>query len=128
MPANAMEYPKEARNTVNRKGKLRGKYDLETVHSIMQQARVVHVSFSPLPDDPFPVILPMIGVMGEYLQSSCHPRLTTHRFICPAKLRLGRTTGLLSPRLCLFPHHECYEEERCGWKTWSAGLRRSQQS
>lgn len=67
MPVNALEYPKEARNTVNRKGKLRGKYDLKTVHSIMQQARVVHVSFSPLPDDPFPVILPMIGVMGEYL-------------------------------------------------------------
>jgi nitroimidazol reductase NimA-like FMN-containing flavoprotein (pyridoxamine 5'-phosphate oxidase superfamily) len=60
-----MEYPKEARNTVNRKGKMRGKYDLETVHSIIQQARVVHVSFTPFPDDPFPVILPMIGIMGE---------------------------------------------------------------
>lgn len=59
-----MEYPKEAQNTVNRKGKLRGKYDLETIHSIMQQSRVVHVSFSPFPDNPFPVILPMIGVMG----------------------------------------------------------------
>lgn len=65
MPATALEYPKEGRNTVNRKGKMRGKYDMETVHTIMQQARVVHVSFSPFPDDPFPVILPMIGVMGR---------------------------------------------------------------
>ncbi|KIM98154.1 hypothetical protein OIDMADRAFT_129005 [Oidiodendron maius Zn] len=65
-----MEYPKEARNTVNRKGKMRGKYDLETVHSIIQQARVVHVSFTPFPDDPFPVILPMIGIMGSYARPS----------------------------------------------------------
>jgi hypothetical protein len=65
MPASAMEYPKETRNTVNRKGKMRGKYQLETVHTIIQQARVVHVSFTPFPDDPFPVILPMIAVMGE---------------------------------------------------------------
>ena len=71
MPANAMEYPKEVRNTVNRKGKLRGKYDLETVHTLVQQSRVAHVSFSPLPDDPFPVILPMIAVMGEVLSLLC---------------------------------------------------------
>lgn len=67
----AMEYVQDARNTVNRKGKMRGKYDLETVQTIVQQARVVHVSFSPFPEDPFPAILPMIGVMGEYLYSKC---------------------------------------------------------
>jgi uncharacterized protein len=27
---------------------------------------VVHVSFSPAPDDPYPAILPMIGVMGSF--------------------------------------------------------------
>jgi hypothetical protein len=65
MPAHNLEYPKIARNTVNRKGKSRGKYDLEVVHTIINQARVVHVSFTPLADDPFPTILPMIAVMGE---------------------------------------------------------------
>jgi hypothetical protein len=65
MPAHTLEYPQETRNTVNRYGKPRGKYDLESVHTLIHQAHVVHVSFTPLPDDPFPTILPMIGVMGE---------------------------------------------------------------
>lgn len=68
MPAHALEYPQEKRNTVNRYGKPRGKYDLESVHTLIHQAHVVHVSFTPLPDDPFPTILPMIGVMGGYSQ------------------------------------------------------------
>jgi len=43
-----------------------GSYDLETIHSIVNESNVVHVSFNPTPEDPFPVILPMIGVMGSY--------------------------------------------------------------
>lgn len=61
-----LEYPKGSENTVNRLGKNRGKYDLGTIHRLIQSAMVVHVSFSPGPEDPFPAILPMIGTMGSY--------------------------------------------------------------
>lgn len=126
-----LEYPKDARNTVNRLGKKRGKlcsygppsftlhnhgwngfptrfrrmlvgvsiidpgdvpvtatsstltlknlqltilqigtYDLGTIHEIIQSSPVLHVSFSPAPSDPFPAILPMIGVMASYSHPS----------------------------------------------------------
>jgi hypothetical protein len=43
-------------------------YDHATAHAIIDAAPVVHVSFnpSPLDDDPFPTILPMIGCTGSY--------------------------------------------------------------
>jgi nitroimidazol reductase NimA-like FMN-containing flavoprotein (pyridoxamine 5'-phosphate oxidase superfamily) len=43
-------------------------YDHATVHAIIDAAPVVHVSFnpSPLDDDPFPTVLPMIGCTGAY--------------------------------------------------------------
>ncbi|KAK7544567.1 uncharacterized protein J3D65DRAFT_610005 [Phyllosticta citribraziliensis] len=46
--------------------KERGSYDVETIHNIFNTTSVVHVSFLPSPDDPFPVILPMIGQIGTY--------------------------------------------------------------
>ncbi|MCJ1397378.1 hypothetical protein MMC11_000571 [Xylographa trunciseda] len=58
------EYTKTARNTVNRyRG--RGAYDYETIHTIVNTAPILHVSFNP-PADPFPTILPMIGCMGSF--------------------------------------------------------------
>lgn len=44
------------------------KYDYDTVHSIIDAAPVVHVSFLPtsIEDDPFPTILPMLGCTGVY--------------------------------------------------------------
>lgn len=45
---------------------LAGKYDLGTIHSIVNETPVCHVSFAPDPADPFPAILPMIGVMGSF--------------------------------------------------------------
>jgi uncharacterized protein len=60
------EYPKKDNNTVNRLGKNRGKYDLGTIHRLVQNSLVVHVSFTPDSDDPFPAILPMIGTMGSF--------------------------------------------------------------
>jgi len=66
MGHGALEYPKGARNTVNRLGKNRGTYDLEGIHTILNTSMVVHVSFSPAPEDPFPAILPMIGVMASF--------------------------------------------------------------
>ena len=41
-------------------------YDVGAIHSIINTTSVLHVSFSPDPADPFPAILPMIGVMGSY--------------------------------------------------------------
>jgi nitroimidazol reductase NimA-like FMN-containing flavoprotein (pyridoxamine 5'-phosphate oxidase superfamily) len=41
-------------------------YDLTAIHSIINTTPVLHVSFTPSPDDPFPVILPLIGQMGSY--------------------------------------------------------------
>ena len=41
-------------------------YDVGAIHSIINTTSVLHVSFSPDPSDPFPAILPMIGVMGSY--------------------------------------------------------------
>jgi len=44
------------------------KYDHDTVHSIIDSAPVLHVSFNPtsIDDDPFPTILPMLGCTGSY--------------------------------------------------------------
>ena len=36
-----------------------GTYDLETIHNIINTTSVLHVSFSPGPEDPFPAILPV---------------------------------------------------------------------
>ena len=42
-------------------------YDLHTIHTIINAAPVLHVSFnSSDPDDPFPTVLPMIGTMGSF--------------------------------------------------------------
>jgi uncharacterized protein len=78
----ALVYPKLARNTVHRKNdrgktssdivlycfvlKFAGIYDLGTIHSIVNETPVCHVSFAPDPADPFPAILPMIAVMGSF--------------------------------------------------------------
>jgi uncharacterized protein len=43
-----------------------GTYDLGAIHSIINTTSVLHVSFAPSPEDPFPAILPMIGVMGSF--------------------------------------------------------------
>ncbi|KKK23693.1 hypothetical protein ARAM_003437 [Aspergillus rambellii] len=58
-------YPKKSPNTVNRY-KHRATYDLGAIHSIINSSQVLHVSFNPGPDEPFPAILPMIGQMGSF--------------------------------------------------------------
>ncbi|SPO07239.1 related to flavin-nucleotide-binding protein [Cephalotrichum gorgonifer] len=59
-----MEYPKEAINSVKRHRE-RGDYSLDTIHGIIQESQLVHVSFID-PKSPFPVVLPMIGTMGSF--------------------------------------------------------------
>ncbi|KAL2441132.1 hypothetical protein ABEF95_012439 [Exophiala dermatitidis] len=60
-----LEYPKKPQNTVNRYNS-RATYDLGPIHSIINTTSVLHVSFGASPDEPFPAILPMIGVMGSF--------------------------------------------------------------
>jgi nitroimidazol reductase NimA-like FMN-containing flavoprotein (pyridoxamine 5'-phosphate oxidase superfamily) len=43
-----------------------GHYDYDTIHSIIDKTPVLHVSFPPLAEDPFPAILPMLGCTGVY--------------------------------------------------------------
>lgn len=78
-----LTYPKRSSNTVNRykhRGmykhcmesdsitdkRLLATYDLGAIHSIINASQVLHVSFNPGPEDPFPTILPMIGQMGSF--------------------------------------------------------------
>lgn len=42
-----------------------GAYDFETVHTIINSAPVLHVSFND-PEHPFPVVLPMLGCTGDF--------------------------------------------------------------
>ncbi|CAI7564143.1 unnamed protein product [Penicillium bialowiezense] len=60
-----LTYPKRVSNTANRY-KHRATYDLGPIHKIINDSQVLHVSFNPGPEDPFPAILPMIGQMGSF--------------------------------------------------------------
>ncbi|KAK0547688.1 hypothetical protein OC846_003944 [Tilletia horrida] len=60
-----MEYEKTPANTINRKAN-KANYEVATVHSIVNEAPILHVSFVPDPYEPVPVILPMIGLMAKY--------------------------------------------------------------
>jgi uncharacterized protein len=43
-----------------------GEYDYATIHRIVDTTPVLHVSFPPTGDDPFPAVLPMLGCTGTY--------------------------------------------------------------
>ena len=63
------EYTKTQRSTVNRHRE-RARYDYTTVHSIVNQTSILHISFAPASpaEDPFPTTLPMLGVMASFSQ------------------------------------------------------------
>ncbi|KAF8664219.1 hypothetical protein AX16_000782 [Volvariella volvacea WC 439] len=65
-------YPPHPRTTVNRY-KSRAAYDYSTIHSIVNSVSILHVSFVPSPDDPFPTILPMIGHMASFSDPTADP-------------------------------------------------------
>ena len=48
-------------------------YDYGTIHAIVNACPILHVSFTPSSDDPFPAILPMIGAMGSFTSPSASP-------------------------------------------------------
>ena len=41
-----------------------GQYDYATIHRLIDTTPVLHVSFPPSGDDPFPAVLPMLGCTG----------------------------------------------------------------
>jgi nitroimidazol reductase NimA-like FMN-containing flavoprotein (pyridoxamine 5'-phosphate oxidase superfamily) len=65
------EYAKTSINTVHRHRE-QGIYDYATVHSIVNQTSILHVSFLPVSpeQDSFPVTLPMLGTMASFLNPS----------------------------------------------------------
>ncbi|KAJ4135197.1 hypothetical protein NW768_004818 [Fusarium equiseti] len=64
MARHKLQYPKDSVNTVKRY-KVHGVYDVETIHRIVNSCPILHVSFNS-PDQPFPVVLPMIGQLGSF--------------------------------------------------------------
>ena len=60
-----LKYSKTPSTTLHRLSK-RGTYDLGAIHAIVNSASVLHVSWMPSPEDPFPATLPMIGQMGSF--------------------------------------------------------------
>lgn len=90
-----MEYPPGPLNTVHRLAKKRATYDLETVHTIVNQALVLHVSFMPDAQNPFPTTIPMIGAMGSFEYPSAdldEPMdLYIHGYISARMTNLART-------------------------------------
>ena len=71
-----------------------GTYDLGAIHSIINTTSVLHVSFAPSPEQPFPAILPMIGVMGsfDYPSSGIDEPLDCylHGYVSSRVMRLAR--------------------------------------
>ncbi|KAJ6126998.1 hypothetical protein N7523_002610 [Penicillium sp. IBT 18751x] len=90
-----LTYPKRTSNTANRY-KHRATYDLAPIHSIINDSQVLHVSFNPGPEDPFPAILPMIGQMGsfEYPSASIDEPLECylHGYVSSRIMNLARNS------------------------------------
>lgn len=73
MATNGASYPQHPRAKVNRY-RNRGTYDYAFIHNVVNEASVAHVAFPPLlanddAADPFPALLPMIGVLGKYAEA-----------------------------------------------------------
>lgn len=99
-----LEYPKDVHNTVNRY-KHQAVYSLITIHTIINTSPVLHVSFTPAPSDPFPVILPLIGQMGSFTHPSsglgdpldCY----LHGYVSSRIMSLSRASGGKGLPVCI---------------------------
>ncbi|KAL8751689.1 MAG: hypothetical protein Q9184_005988 [Pyrenodesmia sp. 2 TL-2023] len=86
-------------NTVNR-CRNRGKYDYQTVNTIVDETPVLHVSFSAPQEEggsSFPVILPMVGCTSNYpdpaLPDKSESRVVyLHGYVSSRILRLAQTS------------------------------------
>ncbi|KAJ9613766.1 hypothetical protein H2204_014653 [Knufia peltigerae] len=94
--SRTLEYPKTPINKVNRYN-VRETYDLEAIHSIINESTYVNVSFNtPDPSNPFPVTLPMVGVAAsfDHPSSSLGEPLDiyVHGYVSARLMNLSRTT------------------------------------
>ncbi|KAK7905796.1 hypothetical protein LTR67_000520 [Exophiala xenobiotica] len=94
--SRSLEYPKTPINKVNRYN-VRETYDLEAIHSIINESTYVNVSFNtPDPSNPFPVTLPMLGVAAsfEHPSSSLGEPLDiyVHGYVSARMMNLSRPT------------------------------------
>ncbi|RDW72075.1 hypothetical protein BP5796_08109 [Coleophoma crateriformis] len=126
--ADSEAYAKHPRSTVNRYGKPRGRYDYQTIHSVVNTVPVFHVSFpTPDEDDPFPAMIPMLGFMGDFSAPGSDDLarpldLYLHGYISSRLMKLGGTgdgvheglpltiaaTHLDGLVLALTPNHHSY--------------------
>ncbi|KIV87298.1 hypothetical protein PV11_02853 [Exophiala sideris] len=99
-----LEYPKTPINKVNRYN-VRETYDLQQIHSIINESTFVNVSFNtPDPANPFPITLPMVGVAASFEHPSAglgEPLdVYVHGYISARMMNLSRTadTGPDGPK------------------------------
>ncbi|KAK4217258.1 hypothetical protein QBC37DRAFT_451051 [Rhypophila decipiens] len=94
MPRQELQYPKQPYSTVKRLND-RANYELETIHRLINESRLVSVSFND-PDSPFPAVLPMIGVMGSFDRPSADVGdvldLYLHGYVSSRIMNLTRRT------------------------------------
>ncbi|KAI0386379.1 hypothetical protein F5Y04DRAFT_121272 [Hypomontagnella monticulosa] len=95
MPSVDLEYPKQPYSKVNRYDH-RASYALETIHTIINNCPILHVSFTP-PNSPFPTILPMIGQMGSFDRPSADTgdvlELYLHGYVSSRIINLSRNAN-----------------------------------
>ncbi|ERT01109.1 uncharacterized protein SPSK_07818 [Sporothrix schenckii 1099-18] len=93
MPRYELTYPKEVHNTVKRYNS-RASYALRTIHSLVNEAQLLHVSFQP-DNSPFPATLPMIGAMGSFERPSADTGdvldLYLHGYVSSRLINISRT-------------------------------------
>ncbi len=78
---------------------MKGKYDYQTVNTIVDEAPVLHVSFSASPEkdgSPFPTILPMVGCTSSYPEPAVPDKsdsrvIYLHGYVSSRILRLAKT-------------------------------------
>ena len=80
-------------------------YDLGAIHSIINESQVLHVSFNPGEEDPFPTIIPMIGQMGsfEYPSASIDEPLECylHGYVSARVMNLARNSEGRGLPICI---------------------------
>lgn len=86
-----------------------GIYDYETIHTIVNTATVLHVSFTPTTDDPFPTILPMLGALGSFgsptIPLSDGPLdLYLHGYVSSRLVRIAQPSAADSATSTATPH------------------------
>ena len=101
-----MAYPKDAHTNANRY-RSRVSYEYSAVHSIVNSASILHVSFVPeASEEKFPATLPMIGHMGSFSDPAADPAsepldLYIHGHVSSRLMRLPDGSESLGLPLCV---------------------------